>query len=93
MAKKKIKWWKAIAATLLFVVAIYSVFYYHKQITRYYFKAYRLYKRTHRKAPTKSFESVPFPEAYNIHGIDISHYQEDINWDRLQTSSTEPGTP
>ena len=92
MAKKKIKWWKAIAATLLFVVAIYSVFYYHKQITRYYFKAYRLYKRTHRKAPTKSFESVPFPEAYNIHGIDISHYQEDINWDRLQTSSTEGDT-
>jgi lysozyme len=92
MAKKKIKWWRAIGVTLLFVVAIYSMFYYHKQITRYYFKAYRLYKRNHHKPSTKSFESVPFPEAYNIHGIDISHYQEDINWDKLQTTSTEGDT-
>lgn len=92
MAKKKIKWWKAIGASLLFVAAIYTVFYYHKQLTRYYFKAYRLYKRTHHKPSTHSFQTISFPDGYNIHGIDVSHYQEDINWDNLRTISTEGDT-
>ena len=27
-----------------------------------------------------------YPQGYEIHGIDISHYQGDINWDRLRQS-------
>lgn len=27
-----------------------------------------------------------YPEGYEIHGIDISHYQEDINWQELRTA-------
>jgi len=92
MAGKKIQWWKAIVATLLFVALIYTVFYHHKQITRYYFKAYRLYKRGLHKPAPDSLKTIPFPEAYNIHGIDVSHYQEDINWDNLKTISTDGDT-
>ncbi len=85
------KWWKAIAASLLFVAVIYTVFYHHKQITRYYYKAYRLYKRNHHR-PSNAFESVPFPDGYNIHGIDVSRYQEDINWGKLKTVSKDGDT-
>jgi len=92
MAKKKIKWWKAVAASLLFVAVIYTVFYHHKQITRYYYKAYRLYKRSLYKPSPGSFASIPIPDGYNIHGIDISHYQDDINWGNLKTLSTEGDT-
>lgn len=28
-----------------------------------------------------------FPEGYNIRGLDISHYQEEINWELLRNSS------
>ena len=92
MSKKKRKYWKAILASLLFVAVIYTIFYHHKQITRYYYKAYRLYKRGHHKSSTDSIESISFPDGYDIHGIDISHYQEDINWDNLKTTSTEGDT-
>ena len=71
MAKKKITWWKAIGATLLFVGLVYMVFYHHKQITRYYYKAYRLYQRAHRRPPADSVEAIPFPEGFNIHGIEL----------------------
>ena len=92
MAKKKFKWWKAIVASVLFVAVVYTVFYHHKQITRYYYKAYRLYKRGRHKTSDSTFASIPIPEGYNIHGIDISHYQDDINWDNLKTLSVEGDT-
>ena len=92
MAKKKKNWWKAVLASLLFVVVISFLFYHHKQLTRYYFKAYRLYKRAHHNAYTQSLETISFPEGYNIHGIDVSHYQEDINWDNLRTLASEGDT-
>ena len=92
MAKRRIKWWRAIAATMLFVAVVSAGFYYHKQITRYYFKAYRLYKRSHHHSAKGKLESVPFPDSYDIHGIDISHYQEYVNWDNLRTISTQGDT-
>ena len=92
MAKKNSKRWKALLATLLFVAMISTVFYYHKQITRYYFKTYRLIKRWRHRPTTGALHTVPFPEAYSIHGIDISHYQDDINWDNLRTLSAEGDT-
>lgn len=30
-----------------------------------------------------------YPEGYEIHGIDISHYQGDINWDKLRNAMIE----
>lgn len=34
-----------------------------------------------------------YPEGYEIHGIDISHFQGKINWDRLHTNATIDGSP
>lgn len=31
-----------------------------------------------------------YPEGYDVHGIDISHYQETINWERLRNASLGP---
>jgi lysozyme len=92
MAGRKFKWWKAVGASLLFVVVISTAFYHHKQITRYYYKAYRLYKRGFHRPAGGPFASISYPEGYNIHGIDISHYQEYINWAKLKTISTEGDT-
>ena len=89
MAKKKHSnsWWRAIVAALLFGALVFMGFYYHKQFTRYYYKAYRLYKRHERPPTNDAIETIPFPEGYGIHGIDISHHQDYINWDRLFTYS------
>lgn len=92
MAKKKMIWWKAALATLLFASAVYTVFYHHKVFTRYYYKAYRLMRRLGRKSAGMPVRSVPFPSGYGIHGVDVSHYQEDINWGNLRTVSTEGDT-
>ena len=92
MAKGKITWWKAVVASMLFMAAIYTVAYYHKSITRYSYKVYRLYKRYHHKPAKDSFLAIDFPSGYGIHGIDISHYQEDINWDNLRTRTSDGDT-
>jgi lysozyme len=92
MAGKKINWWKAAVASLFFVAMTYTAFYYHKQLTRYYYKAYRLYKRIGHKPAASYVESINYPDGFDIHGIDISHYQEDINWANLRTTSIEGDT-
>ena len=86
------KWWRALTASLLFVAVVFTVFYYHKQVTRYYYKAYRFYKRYNHKPTSGPPQAVPFPENYNIHGLDISRYQEYINWDNLRTLSNQGDT-
>lgn len=34
-----------------------------------------------------------YPEGYEIHGIDISHYQGEINWNRLRSNALIDGCP
>ena len=34
-----------------------------------------------------------YPEGYEIHGIDISHFQGKIDWDRLHANATIDGSP
>ena len=38
------------------------------------------------------FGEPKFPAGYSIHGIDISHYQGEIDWDRLRNANID-GTP
>ena len=92
MAKKKIRWWKAVAASLLFMAAIYAGVYYHKPLTRYCYKVYRLCRRHFHKPARDNFQAIDFPLGYAIHGIDISHYQEDFNWDNLRTKTSDGDT-
>ncbi len=39
------------------------------------------------------YGDVKFPEGYEIHGIDISHYQGNIDWKRLKANALADGTP
>lgn len=39
------------------------------------------------------FSNVHFPEGYNIHGIDISHYQGEIDWGVLKANADMNNTP
>lgn len=41
----------------------------------------------HFSMPWKAlYGDVPEPEGYNVRGVDISHYQSDINWETLRTA-------
>ena len=37
------------------------------------------------------FGDTNYPAGYEIHGIDISHYQGTIDWDKLRITSLGPG--
>lgn len=39
------------------------------------------------------YGDAKYPEGYEIHGIDISHYQGKINWDRLRSNALIDGCP
>jgi lysozyme len=39
------------------------------------------------------YGDAKYPEGYEIHGIDISHYQGNINWDRLRSNAMIDGCP
>ena len=39
------------------------------------------------------FGTIHYPEGYDIHGIDVSHYQGDINWELLRTQGTIDDCP
>ena len=39
------------------------------------------------------YGDAKYPEGYEIHGIDISHYQGNINWDRLRSNALIDGCP
>lgn len=39
------------------------------------------------------YGDAKYPEGYEIHGIDISHYQGKINWDRLRSNALVDGCP
>lgn len=39
------------------------------------------------------YGDAKYPAGYEIHGIDISHYQGTINWNRLRYSAMVDGCP
>lgn len=39
------------------------------------------------------YGDAKYPSGYDIHGIDISHYQGDINWEDLQNNAMIDGCP
>jgi lysozyme len=60
--------WIGVAA----IVAIYVYFFYYMFVSPYGFRWRALYG------------DVSYPEGYEIHGIDISHHQGDIDWTELR---------
>ena len=58
----------------LTVVALYVFFFYYFFVSPFGFRWKALYG------------DISYPEGYEIHGIDISHYQGNIDWERLRNN-------
>ena len=59
----------------LLIIASYVFFFYHFFVDPYSFRWRAIYGE-----PT-------YPEGYEVRGIDISHYQEQVNWGQLRNAS------
>ncbi|HWB64384.1 MAG TPA: GH25 family lysozyme, partial [Chitinophagales bacterium] len=84
MAKKKqgIPLWLKRSLQLLFaLVLIVSIYYNTKYFRRAYHHLIRRYYKT-------EFKPTDFPEDYEVHGIDISHFQDVVDWNKLWAVDT-----
>lgn len=77
-AKRKTPLWVKYFAVASIVMVVAVVIYENQ---RYLYRAYRYF--THRYIKTK-VKPTDFPLGYGIHGIDVSHYQSDVNWEALK---------
>lgn len=73
-------WWAGVG--ILVMVTLYCYLLYHFFVNPYSFQWKAIYGET------------TYPPSYTIRGIDISHYQEHINWKQLRKSNmgTDPVT-
>lgn len=83
-AKKKssIPTWVKYSLWGLFILFVVAGTYENR---RFFRKAYRYLTKNYYK---KNFKPSDFPEDYSIHGIDISHYQVFVDWDKLKAVDT-----
>lgn len=75
--KSKIKLWSyRLIAVILVLLLLFVAF----RNQRYFFRAVRHF--SHRYIKT-NIRTTDFPEGYQIHGIDLSRYQTDVDWKKL----------
>ncbi len=65
-----------------FIAIVALAVYFNKKYVR---RAYRYFAHRYFR---KEFKKTDFPEDYDIHGIDISHYQDRIDWKKLMAVET-----
>jgi lysozyme len=88
--KKRKKGRKAILF-LIFIALLAAGLYYHKEVIRYSYKAYRLYR--HIVNPTVARRGViDYPLGYSVHGVDVSRWQEEIDWSELKARTRDGDT-
>ena len=88
MAKKNSKMPRWVKITLWFLLFLFVVIVSY-QNKKYFRRAYRYF--THHYYKTSSRPS-DFPTGFEIHGIDISHFQDVVEWNKLQAINTEGDT-
>ncbi|MBK8845964.1 MAG: glycoside hydrolase [Bacteroidetes bacterium] len=76
---------------LIIVAAVFFIYSYHKQIMRVGYKAYR-YIKAKRVVPVYGKHQFSFPNKYAIHGVDISKWQDEINWRQLKSCNLDGDT-
>jgi lysozyme len=79
--KPKNKKWPSWARTILWLLAFILLLYAGYKNKKYVRRAYRYL--SHRYIKT-NFRPSDFPDGYDIHGIDLSHYQDEVDWDKLR---------
>lgn len=75
-----------------FIVSIcLSAFVYHKELFRIGYKMYRVF---HNKAYPGHFRKgiIDYPEGFAIHGIDVSRWQDNIDWSNLKSITGDGDT-
>lgn len=81
--KKKKHALRAALAALVLTILVALALVYQKQLVRYSYKVYRVYRRLTHHPARVPFQAIHFPDGYTVHGIDVSHHQEEINWSQL----------
>lgn len=86
MAKKKSKskfprWAKILLGVVLLFALVIAVY----ENQKYFRRAYRYFSAKYIKTDWKKTD---FPDKYSLHGIDVSHYQDEINWKLLKAINT-----
>lgn len=88
--KKTKKRWIALAIVLLLLA---TAWYYEKKVVRYSYKAYRFYKAlTRKEVKYGRFQQIEFPYGYIIHGVDISRWQDEVDFYKLKTKTLDGDT-
>ena len=82
-------YWKFIVPLIVLVILISSIFSFRFEIKHTYFKVKSTYVRYKNKVATKTeqvkIDKILKDKKDNLFGIDISLYQEIINWDKLDS--------
>ena len=86
MAKKKSKsklplWTKILLSVVVLFALVITVY----ENQKYFRRAYRYFSAKYIKTEWKKTD---FPDKYTLHGIDVSHYQDEINWKLLKAINT-----
>lgn len=76
--KPRLPLWVKTLLWLLLCLVLVAVAYKNKKYVR---RAYRYLAHHYIKT---NFRPSDFPDGYKLHGIDVSHYQEEIDWDKLR---------
>jgi lysozyme len=86
--RSKGKGWKILFVFLLMLAA---GLYYHKQVIRYSYKVYRWYLHV-RYPPVARKGIIDYPLGYSIHGVDVSRWQDEIDWTGLKAKKRNGDT-
>ncbi len=78
--------WAKITLWMLLLLAVAIISYQNK---KYFRRAYRYFTYHYNKTNTQPSD---FPDGYAVHGIDISHFQEIVQWNRLLARNTKGDT-
>ncbi len=77
-SRKTLSPWVKIPLWVLLVLSVLLLAFENKKYLR---RAYRHFVHRYQKT---NWRPTDFPASYDIHGIDVSHYQEEIDWKKLQ---------
>ena len=89
MIKKKTKKKKYLSLPIIGLILIVFVYFYHIEISRiairiFYFAENQFCSNTSDQRKNLKHFGIPIPGKYNIHGIDVSLYQNRINWKEVK---------
>ncbi|MEO8146536.1 MAG: GH25 family lysozyme [Bacteroidia bacterium] len=88
MTKRRLK--KLLIRWSFIIVVFSTLLYGHKTVIRYGYKAYRYIQQNRNQR--NLVNHVNFPQAYSVHGIDISRYQPDLDWSTLKAVDVDNDT-